>query len=385
MTGELPAESLTQEHVKSIADLCVNCHQCRLECPAGVDIPKLMVEAKAQYFATNGLKLSDWMLTRLDWLYEIAGRMPRLANLFIRNTLFRAALDRFFGIASTRKLPSFAHRNFVRWAARNNLTRPSRQQERKVVYFVDAFANWNDTELGRAFVNVLKHNGIEVLVPPKQQISGMSLISDGAISRAKKLAARNVELLAEWVRLGYQVVVTEPSAALAISHEYLSFVDDEDAQLVAENTVDACTYLWQLHKNGDLELDFKPINASIGYHLPCHQKALGPDVPAVRLLMLVPGLQVEMMEKGCSGMAGTWGLKRKNYLRSLKMGLSLINAIRSPTIQAGATECSTCKMQMEQGTTKPTIHPIKILALAYGLMPELEDLFNRQSEELVIT
>ena len=84
-------------------------------------------------------------------------------------------------------------------------------------------------------------------------------------------------------------------------------------------------------------------------------------------------------------MAGTWGLKRQNYVRSLKMGLSLINAIRSPTIQAGATECSTCKMQMEQGTTKPTVHPIKILAMAYGLMPELEDLFNRQSEELVIT
>ena len=385
VTGQISPESLTQDDVKSIADLCVNCHQCRLECPAGVDIPKLMVEAKAQYFATNGLKLSDWLLARLDWLYEIAGRMPRLVNLLIRNKLFRAVLDRLFGIASSRKLPSFAHRNFVRWAARNHLTRPSRQQERKVVYFVDAFANWNDTELGRAFVNGLKHNGIEVLVPPKQQIAGMSLISDGAISRAKRLATRNVELLAEWVRLGYQVVVTEPSAALAISHEYLSFVDDDDAQLVADNTLDACTYLWQLHQNGDLELDFRPVNASIGYHLPCHQKALGPNVPAVRLLKLIPGLQVEMMEKGCSGMAGTWGLKRQNYVRSLKMGLSLINAIRSPTIQAGTTECSTCKMQMEQGTTKPTIHPIKILAMAYGLMPELEDLFNRQSEELVIT
>ena len=312
VTGHIPPESLTQDEVKSIADLCVNCHQCRLECPAGVDIPKLMVEAKAQYFATNGLKPSDWLLARLDWLYEISGRMPRLVNLLIRNKLFRATLDRLFGIASSRKLPSFAHRNFARWAARNQLTRPSRQQERKVVYFVDAFVNWNDTELGRAFVNVLKHNGIEVLVPPKQQISGMSLISDGAITRAKRIASKNVELLAEWVRLGYQVVVTEPSAALAISHEYLSFVDDEDAQLVADNTLDACSYLWQLHQKGDLELDFRPLNASIGYHLPCHQKALGPNVPAVRLLKLIPGLQVEMMEKGCSGMAGTWGLKRQN-------------------------------------------------------------------------
>ena len=92
-----------------------------------------------------------------------------------------------------------------------------------------------------------------------------------------------------------------------------------------------------------------------------------------------------MIEQGCSGMAGTYGFKRKNYNRSLRMGMPLINAMRSPSIVAGTTECSACKIQMEQGTTKPTIHPVKILALAYGLMPELEDLFNRRSEELTVT
>ena len=385
ITGDMPAESLADDEVKTIVDLCFNCHQCRLECPAAVDVPKLMVEAKAQYFATNGLKLSDWLLTRLDWLYELSGRIPRVSNILIRSKVFRALLDRFLGIANGRKLPSFAHRNFVRWAIRNQLNRPSRQQSRKVVYFIDAFANWNDPELGRAFVNVMEHNGIEVLVPTGQQLSGMSLISDGAISRARKLATKNVELFAEWVRQGYQVVTTEPSAALALSHEYLNILDDSDAKLVAEQTVDACSFLWDLHQTGNMELDFRPINVSIGYHLPCHQRALGREAPALRLLRLIPGLQVEMMDMGCSGMAGTWGLKRKNYTRSLKMGLPLINAIRRPNILAGTTECSTCKIQMEQGTTKPTIHPIKILALAYGLMPELEDLFQRRSEELVIS
>ena len=136
---------------------------------------------------------------------------------------------------------------------------------------------------------------------------------------------------------------------------------------------------------GDLELDFKPLNAAIGYHLPCHQRALGPNIPAVELMRLIPGLQVEMIDKGCSGMAGTYGIKRRNYLRSLRMGFALINAMRSPDIIAGATECSTCKIQMEQGTTKPTVHPLKILALAYGLMPELENLFNRRSGELVVS
>ena len=105
----------------------------------------------------------------------------------------------------------------------------------------------------------------------------------------------------------------------------------------------------------------------------------------MKLLRLIPGLQVEMIEKGCSGMAGTYGIKRKNYLNSLKMGFGLINAMRSTDIIAGTTECSACKIQMEQGTTKPTIHPIKILAMAYGLMPELDDLFNRRSGDSVIS
>jgi Fe-S oxidoreductase len=289
------------------------------------------------------------------------------------------------GISQGRKLPLFSKTSFSRWSHRQKLHRPSTQQSRKVVYFVDAYVNWNDVELGQAFVKVLKHNGIDVVVPGGQNISAMSLISDGAVARAKRLAQKNVELLAEWVRQGYKIVTTEPSAALALKHEYLNLLDDQDANIVSENTIDASSFLLQLHLSGDLELDFRPINASIGYHLPCHQRALSEEIPALKLLRLIPGLQVELMDKGCSGMAGTYGIKRKNYLRSLRMGFALINAMRSTDIIAGTTECSTCKIQMEQGTTKPTVHPIKIIALAYGLMPQLENIFNRRSGDLVVS
>lgn len=383
--GNLQVSELAKDELKSIADLCVNCHQCRVECPAGVDVPKLMVEAKAQYFAINGLKFSDWLLVRLDLLYEFAGKVPRLTNVLIRNRAARWVMDRLLGVAQGRKLPRFANRTFSRWAARNRLTRSVKQSGRKVAYFVDAFVNWNDPELGQAFVKILQHNGVEVMVPPNQEVSGMSLISDGAVGRAKKLARRNTEQFAELVRQGFTVVTTESSAALALSHEYRYLVDDSESQLLADNTIDACSFLWQMHQAGELELDFNPLNSSIGYHLPCHQRALGRGNPAIQLLRLIPSLQVEMIEKGCSGMAGTFGLKRKNYRRSLRTGFALIDAMRSPTIVAGTTECSTCKIQMEQGTSKPTIHPIKILALAYGLMPELSDLFDRRSEELVVS
>ena len=44
LTGRLDPDQLSKDSLKSIADLCVNCHQCRSECPANVDIPKLVFE-----------------------------------------------------------------------------------------------------------------------------------------------------------------------------------------------------------------------------------------------------------------------------------------------------------------------------------------------------
>jgi Fe-S oxidoreductase len=114
-------------------------------------------------------------------------------------------------------------------------------------------------------------------------------------------------------------------------------------------------------------------------------RALNVGVPGFNLLRLVPGLTVQHLSHACSGMAGTFGLRRSTYRSSLRAGWALISALRSPAIQVGTTECSSCKMQMEQGTVKPTVHPLKILALSYGLMPEIADLLIAGGEELVVT
>src|SRR5262249_47044608 len=46
---------LGSDEVREVADLCVNCKMCALECPAHVNIPKLMLEAKAANVAEHGL------------------------------------------------------------------------------------------------------------------------------------------------------------------------------------------------------------------------------------------------------------------------------------------------------------------------------------------
>ncbi len=385
LAGQLSPAMLADDEFKGVADLCVNCHQCRLECPAGVDIPKLMIEAKAAYVSTNGLRPSDWLLARFDLLSAWGSRFSPLANWAIRNRQARWLLEKCLGIAQGRKLPRFASTHFLRLAAKRRLTRPTRRSGRKVLYFVDTYANYHDPQLGEALVAVLEHNGIAVYVPPGQGPSGMGAISMGAIEPARRLAARNLPLLAEGVRQGYQIVVTEPSTALCLTHEYLNLFDDDDARMVAAHTFEASTYLWRLHQQGQLQLDFQPQNATLAYHLPCHVKALGVGTPGESLLRLIPGLSVHNIDKGCSGMAGTFGLRKENYRTSLRAGWDLISHMRRQDLNVGSTECTACKLQMEQGTSKPTLHPLKLLALGYGLMPELVDRLTARADELIAT
>ena len=385
LTGRLSSSELTKDHLKAVSDLCVNCHQCRLECPASVDIPKLVLEAKAQYVATNGLPPMEALFTRLDRMCQIGSSFATLSNWAIGHPMMRWLMEKTIGIAQGRKLPRFATRTFLKEAQRNRLTRQGRFDGRKVLYFVDVYANWFDVELANAFVNVMRHNGVSVYVHPRQGPSGMSAVAVGAVDTARRYAARNIPLLAEAVRQGYQIVTTEPSATLCLTHEYPSIVDDDDVRLVAKNTSDACDYLWKMHQSGNLELDLSPVNASVGYHLPCHLRALEVGSPGENLLRLIPGISLKRIDKGCSGMAGMFGVKRKNYRSSLRAGWGVISALRDPVIQVGTTECSACKIQMEQGTTKPTIHPLKLLALSYGLMPEIGRLLKTRGEELIVT
>jgi Fe-S oxidoreductase len=359
---------------------------CRLECPANVDVPKMMLEAKASYVRTNGLGLHDWLLTRIDTLAALAGRLPGIANWALANPQARWLLEKVTGIAQGRKLPRLMRRSFLQQSAMRRLHHPPRLSGEKVVYFVDTYANHFDTQLAEALVTVLRHNGVAVFVPKDQLHAAMPMIAAGVIDAARDVAAQNVAMLAEHVRHGYTIVATEPSAALALTHEYpILLDDDEDAVLVAQHTQEACHYLWQLHQRGRLKLDFQTLRISLGYHVPCHLRALGVGAPAENLLRLVPGLRVNRVEKGCSGMAGLWGVKRENYRASLRAGLELISTIRHGAFQVGTTECSTCKMQMQQSSTKPTIHPIKLLALAYGLMPEVAQLARPRDRRSLVT
>ena len=378
LSGRLDPSSLGQDAVRDIADTCFNCHQCRTDCSAGVDIPAIVTELKAAHADINSLDLHAWLLSRVDTLSGLGGAVSPLANWAIANPQARWVMEKMLGVARGRKLPPFTGQQVIRWAARRGLTRPSRRSGPRVLYFLDTFARRHDLQLVKAFVAVLEHNGIGVFIDPRQVSAGMPLVAAGDVDAARRLARTNLRVLTEAVRLGYRIVATEPSAVTCIVHDYPLLLEDDEMDRVVAATTDAATFLWELHREGRLRLDFQPLVTAgdvsqqpasrILYHAPCHARIGRDKSPAEHLLRLVPGLAIDTADRGCSGMAGTFGLSRRNYRTSLRVGLGLVSAMRSSGIEAGATECSGCRIQMEQGTSKPTVHPMKLLAKSYGLL-----------------
>jgi len=371
-TGAVDPRLWGSEEMKANADLCIHCTACRNECPAGVDISTLMVEAKAAYVEIHGLAPGDWFLSRLDLWSRIASRLPIAWNALMRNGPARWLIERAFGLSRHRSLPRARRTPFLRRAEKLGLTKARPQAPGpRVAYFVDTFANNFDQELAESVVGVLRQAGVNVHVPRRQRGSGMAAYVAGDLDHARSLAVANLRALGDSVRDGYTIVCSEPTAALMLRREYLRLTDDLDAALVAENTMDVGQYLAGLAARGQLPEPKHPLKARVGYHQPCHLRSLEVGTPGLDLIRTIPDLEVEFIDRGCSGMAGTFGLARPNFRTSLRAGRGLLNRLQDDDIELGATECGACRMQMEQGVTKRTLHPVKLLGLSYGLNPSL--------------
>lgn len=382
--GGLTASMVASPELQELSSLCFNCKQCELECPTNAKIPQIMIEAKAQTVEAVGLDRATWILSRAHSFGAIGCRWSWLMNRFLKSPLARWVMEKTIGVHRKRKLPKFARQSLLETLFGNEPDDGPRSSK-GVVYFVDHFANYHDPELALAFLAILKHNDIEVQVPRNQTGSGMAMVSAGDLAAARRVAETNVRELAELAREKMPILCTEPAAALCLRKEYpLLFANDSEykneVQVVADQATDAGAYLLGLYKAGMLKTEFAPLPIQVGYHTPCHLKALEVGTPLQELLGLIPELDVIPIEKGCSGMAGTFGLTKQHFETSMQIGINLIDRMREPDLIAGATECSGCKLQMEQGTKTPTLHPIKILAAAYGLLPEVYEQLIKRAE-----
>ncbi len=364
--GLLPETIMQTAEFKQIADLCINCKMCASECPSLVNIPKLMMEARAEYVKHHGLTRAQWLLTRSELLSMAGSLLGPVSNAVLRMPVVKQVMAMAFGLDRRRDLPPFDWGwNLGKLRRYLKQSGQPKQPLARVVYFVDLFANYNDHALGRATVDVLRHHDIEVVIPA-QMGCAVPAVSYGDLGFARMAIEHNVRSLVEWAKRGYQIICSEPTAALALKHEYLDVVGSAEARLVSGQTRELTDYLSELQRKGQLKAFERPVNLKLAYHRPCHYEALAVDGGTVALLKGIEGLQIERLPVSCCGMAGTFGFQSKSYDLSIKAGEPMLQGLQGSDCDYGLTECSTCRMQMEGIGRKKTLHPVKVLAAAWG-------------------
>ncbi len=372
-TGELRDEDFESEQFRDFLSTCINCKACLLQCPSGVDVSKLVIAARAELAKRKGLKPAQLMLSRNRYLGILSSLFSPVSNFVMRLGITKWFLEKSAGLDSRRNIPKFGWGSFLvkgrKYLAAQGLVK---EPIDRVAYFVDTYANYNDHELGFAVIKVLRCNNIEVILP-KQRPVPLPAVVYGDTKLARKDLEYSVKHLAAAVRDGYKIVCSEPSAALCLKQELRHFVAGEDAKVVSENTFELMSYLLDLYKHGKLKpcqttSSESPVTScEYFYHTPCHLSACGGEGASIELLNKLCGIEARDLKGGCCGLAGTFGMQKKNYDLSWEISKNLCEAIKKSQAKIVLTECAVCGMQIEHISGAKAVHPIKVLAQRYGV------------------
>ena len=357
ISGTLEPGAMATDAFKSIMDLCVNCRLCHSECPTAIDIPGMAVRAKEVYVRARGKRLADRVLTASGPLLRAGTAAAPIANALLRWPLGRRLMQAVTGVAAGRRMQPFSGRPLE--------TRvPSTDPDgRRVAYFHGCFGGYQDVEgEGRAAIEALEALGVTVAVPA-QECCGIAAISHGHLDDVRPAAGRNVAVLLDMLRRGYTPVYSAPSCGLALVEDYPRLLGTPQSEVLARHMRDVHDVVLEiLEADAGLRARLRPVPMRLTYHNPCHLQARGAGAAVVRLLRLVPGVEVVPIgEDHCCGIAGTYGMKSCNFERSLRMGAPLFDSIERSGAPVVATGCGTCKMQIEQGTGRPVVHPLRLV------------------------
>ena len=357
---------------------CITCGRCRARCPLDIDLPAMISEAKAEAGAT---RWQDQFYCNIGLLFQGSSLIAPLSNRLFDWPLARLPMEWVAGMDRERKLPRFHRDTFVKSVnseTRKLVNSGTRlrvyestslriyESTSMVIYYPGCYVNFTDPELGWAVVGILERNGFRVWVP-KHLCCGVACFPYGAKELARRYARQALKVFGPLARQGYTILVSCPSCGTALERDYPYLLpESDDARLVAEQTQDVSDFLWALHQRGELDTDFDPLELRVGYHTPCHSRVRGLGAENLRLLALVPGIEPVDIDRGCCGLAGSFGMRRAHREESREIGRYLFQELQSPDYDLGVTNCAGCEMQMRAGSGRDVVHPLKLLWRAYS-------------------
>jgi glycerol-3-phosphate dehydrogenase subunit C len=345
-------------------DYCSGCGLCTQACPQGVMVAEINSVAREKLVRDRGgLSARDKLVCRPTLMGRLARPVAPLANLALANPGVRWLIEKTMGVHRKAAMPRFSPVSFRSWARRHP---PLAGAERTVAYFHGCATQEYEPEVGAALVRVLERNRVRVTFP-SQNCCGLPLISNGDFNAARRFATRLMARLAGAADDPGVIVANSTSCGMTLKAKYRELLGmaDERTAKVSRAVYDICEYLAGLADESQLDTSFNPLPAKTIYHPQCQLMAHGVGTPAVDLLKLVPGLQIELSTVGCCGMAGTYGTKVEKYDIAMDVGKGLWE--QASTVKPDFIVCDseTCRWHIAAATGLPVYHPVQVLDRAY--------------------
>ena len=352
-------DPLRSAELEAALSNCLSCKACTVECPSNVNLPLLKAELLHARIRQNGLTLRERFFSSVDRLGRIGCSMPLLATALLTLTPLGYLGSRLLGITTSRPLPPFARERFDHWFARRK-THAGKFRGR-VMLWDDTFVRYYEPHVGVAAVKVLEAAGFEVVLPKLRKCCGRPAFSQGNLDEAAKLGRHNLGLLTS-DKSNMPIIFLEPSCYSMFAQDY------HELKLPDAERVAARCFLFEQFIETTLErepnaLIFNDKPTRMMIHVHCHAKSLANSDYMYQLATRLPQREVTMLEAGCCGMAGAFGMLESKYKLSVKVAGPLIQVIRSqPFGTIFVASGTSCRQQIKHLTPVRLQHMAEVMA-----------------------
>ncbi|MCG6939921.1 MAG: (Fe-S)-binding protein [Thiohalocapsa sp.] len=383
LNAELAEAALAEPELARAMDLCVACKGCKRECENNVDMALIKSEYMAQQARRRGFGVRARLFAGLPrWLHRHRTLARWLIRRRNRNPWLARLSERLLGITATVPLPEPSSAPFTAGAPASapGAAEAAETERPELVLLVDTFARHFEPDIARDALRLLQVAGYRVHVatpaatdpePTRPLCCGRTYLAQGMVEQAAAEARRMLAALLPHARAGRWIIGLEPSCLLGLRDDYLALGLGESARELAERCLLLEEFLAKEIMAKRLQLPLRPAGASVPdaasakvlVHGHCHQKAVGGMKPVRRVLKLVPDLDFDLLDTGCCGMAGTFGLEREHAGLSRQMAaLALLPELQAEPGAEVIANGFSCRQQIRAHSSRRPRHLAQLLA-----------------------
>ncbi len=234
----------------------------------------------------------------------------------------------------------------------------------RVLYYAGCLIQRFYPEIGHSSVNVLRKNGVEVIVRG-EKCCGIPALASGDMDAARKLARWNIE---SFLQEEVQAIVTScPTCGMAFK-EYPWLFRKEGGKTL-QQAIDLSQRIYDLTDYLGNRIEFSQpageLRKRVTYHDPCHlNHAQRIAREPRRLIRSIPGIEYVEMKRPdlCCGFGGFFSFE--HFDLSSKINDQLIEEILRTKAEVVIDACPPCILKLREGLHRRKINGIEVRHIA---------------------